>query len=106
MLARIRERQHKAAHPGQDELDTVAAHLAAHSRNPAPRDEWEPRSRFRERALSLASTVDQAATLEEVPARVAAYLRERELPLRAVCWRELFELDWSGGGLEVEVRGA
>lgn len=106
MLARIRELQHKPGRPGADEFAAVAAHLAAHPRNPAPRDEWEPRAHFRERAVSLASSVDGAATLEEVPERAAAYLRERGLPLRAVCWRELVELDWSGSGIEVEARSA
>ena len=106
MLARIRERQHKPPQPGGDELAAVAAHLAAHPRNPAPRDESDFKVRFRERALSLASTVDAAANLTDVPARVAAYLRERGLPMRAVCWRELVELDWAGSGIEVEARSA
>jgi L-lactate dehydrogenase complex protein LldG len=106
MLALIRERQGKSPLADAGELAAVNEHLAARPRNPAPRDEWEPRARFRERAISLASSVDQAAMLEEVPARVAAYLLERKLPLRAVCWRELVELDWSGSGIEVEARAA
>jgi L-lactate dehydrogenase complex protein LldG len=106
MLARIRERQHKPTQTGLDELTAVTAHLAAHPRNPAPRDEWDFQVRFRERASSLASTIDAASHVTEVPARVAAYLRERELPMRAVCWRALVELDWAGSGLEVEARTA
>jgi L-lactate dehydrogenase complex protein LldG len=106
MLARIRERQHKPAHPGPDELQAVAGHLALHPRSPAPRDEFDFKVRFRERALSLASTVDAAAALDLVPERIAAYLRGRELPMRAVCWRELLGLAWAGSGIEVESRSA
>lgn len=106
MLARIRERQGKPLHPAAAELTAVREHLGSHPRNPAPRDAWEPRVRFRERALSLASTADEAASLEAVPERVAGYLRERGLANRAVCWRELVELDWAGSGIEVEARSA
>jgi len=106
MLARIRERQHKPAQPGAEERSAVAAHLASHPRNPVPRDQWDFQVRFRDRALLLASTLDAAREITEVPARVAAYLRERGLPMRAVCWRELVELDWAGSGIEVEARSA
>ena len=81
-------------------------HIIAHPRSPGPRDEWDVRIRFRERALSLASTIDEAAALGEVPALVARYLSERNLPARAVCWREFGELHWSSSGVEMEVRGA
>lgn len=106
ILAQIRERQGKPAEPATDEVAAVRAHLAAHPRNPAPRDDWEPLVRFGERARSLASTVEQAALPTEVPALTASYLRERELPLRAVCWPEFAALDWAASGIEVEARAA
>lgn len=106
ILARIRERQHKPAAATPDEHESVRAHIAAHARSPAPRDEWETLARFRERALSLASTLDQAGAMHEVPGLVARYLHERALPLKAVCWRELAELDWRGSGIEAEARPA
>ena len=106
MLARIREQQGKPAMPDPRELQTVRAHVAQHPRSPAPRDEWDPLNRFRERALSLASTVDEAESFAHAPARVADYLRARALPMSAVCWRELLELDWSGSGIDVESRAA
>ena len=106
MLARIRERQGKPAQPTAAELEAVRAHVAAHPRNAAPRDQWETLTRFRARALSLASTLGEAAAMNEVPALVAAYLREHDLPLRAVCWHELGALDWRSSGLEVETRAA
>ncbi len=43
--------------PTPDEIETVRSHIAAHARNPQPRDTWEPAARFRERALALASAL-------------------------------------------------
>ena len=106
MLARIRERQGKPPQPSLAEIESIRAHIAAHARSPAPRDAFDVHDRFRERALSLASTVDDAQTIESVPAAVARYLAERNLGTRAVCWPELGTLDWSGSGLEVEPRSA
>jgi L-lactate dehydrogenase complex protein LldG len=106
ILARIRERQGKPDNATPDEFEIVRSHLAAHPRNPAPRDAWDPPTRFRERAVSLASTLDEAENMTDVPGLVAAYLRERELPLKAVCWRELAEIDWAAAGIDVEVRPA
>jgi L-lactate dehydrogenase complex protein LldG len=106
ILARIRERQGKPDEIDAAELAVVRSHLAAHPRSPGPRDAWDVHVRFRERALSLASTIDEAAALSDVPVIAAAYLRGRALPARAVCWRELGDLDWRAAGLEVEVRPA
>ena len=106
ILALIRERQHKPLRPDAAELEAVRSHIAAHPRSPAPGDVWEPAVRFRERALSLASSYDDAAAITEVPERIAAYLRGHNLPMHAVCWRELAELDWTASGISVEVRSA
>jgi L-lactate dehydrogenase complex protein LldG len=106
MLARIRERQGKPAQPQAAEIEAVRAHLDAHPRNPAPRDQWDDLARFRERALTLASTLDEAPTLESVPGTVARYLAEHNLGTRAVCWPQLADLDWSACGLQVEARSA
>lgn len=106
ILARIRERQGRGAERREAEVAAVREHLAAHPRNAMPRGSWDAVTRFRERALSLASTIDEAATLADVPRRVAAYLEERNLPRRAVCWSELAELEWRDSGIAVEARGA
>jgi L-lactate dehydrogenase complex protein LldG len=106
MLALVRERQGRPRERGCDEIQAVGAHIESHPRSPGPRDDCPPLRRFRERASSLASTLDAVSSVKDVPARVAAYLRERELPLKAVCWRELVELDWSGSGMVVELRSA
>jgi L-lactate dehydrogenase complex protein LldG len=106
MLALIRERQAKPRERGSGEIDAVRTYIGLHACSPAPRDDWPALERFRERASSLASTLDAAAALTDVPGRIASYLRERKLPLKAVCWRELVELDWAGSGMEVEQRPA
>ncbi len=106
IFARIRELQRKAPQPDAREIDAVRSHIAAHPLNPQPRDEWAPLVRFKERALSLASSYDEALAMTDVPALVARYLTERSLPMTAVCWRELLELDWAGQGMSVEARPA
>jgi len=68
--------------------------------------EWDAVARFRERALGLASTVDDVATLAAIPAAVARYLAAHSLPLAGVCWPEFAGLDWRGAGLAVESRAA
>jgi len=68
--------------------------------------DWDPVARFRERALGLASTLDEVATLAAIPAAVARYLAAHSLPLAGVCWPEFGGLDWRGAGLAVESRAA
>jgi L-lactate dehydrogenase complex protein LldG len=106
ILARIRSRQGRSAQRDPSETALVREHIDAHPRNPTPGDSWDPITRFRERALSLASTVDEVAAVAGVPACIAAYLQERELPMQAVCWPEFAALDWSACGLAVEARSA
>ena len=106
IFARIRERQGKPAGASVAELEAVRAHIAGHPRSPQQLDTWDPHVRFKERALSLASTFDEAHSVGNVPERIAAYLRDRQLPLKAVCWREWLELDWASAGIAVEARVA
>jgi len=106
ILARIRARQGKAPVPAEAEREAVRAHIRAHPMSARPRMEWEPVARFRECALGLASTVDEVAALDQVPAAVARYLEANALPLSAVCWAELAGLDWAAAGIDVEVREA
>jgi L-lactate dehydrogenase complex protein LldG len=67
--------------------------------------DWEPVARFREQALMLSSTVDEA-DLAAVPAAVARYLAEQGLARSAVCWDELAALAWRAAGIEIDVREA
>ena len=106
ILARIRARQGKNPVPTEAERAAVRAHIQAHPGSARPRMDWDPVARFRERALGLASTVDEVETLAAVPAAVARYLEASGLPRAAVCWQELMALDWSGAGVRVEARAA
>jgi L-lactate dehydrogenase complex protein LldG len=106
ILARIRARQGKGAVPEAVERTAVREHMVAHSQSPRPRMEWDPVARFRERALGLASTVDEVESLAAIPAAVVRYLAAHSLPLAGVCWPEFAGLDWRGAGLDVESRTA
>ncbi len=59
---------------------------------------------FSERARKLASDVLGPIPRTGVPAAVTGYLRERQLPLRAVSWPDISKLDWAAAGASVEVR--
>jgi L-lactate utilization protein LutC len=104
ILHRIRTALGKSADRG--ERDEVNAYIARHSAGPGPRADWNRVARFRECALSLASSVDPVASMDEAPSAIARYLREQGLPLQAVCWPELGELDWAAQGMSVAVRPA
>ena len=106
ILARIRARQGKGAVPEMVERGAVREHITAHPQSPRPRMEWDPVARFRERALGLASTVDEVESLAAIPAAVARHLAAHSLPLAGVCWPEFAGLDWRGAGMAVESRAA
>ena len=103
-LHRIRTALGKSA--GRSEREEIAAYIRQHAPGPMPGAEWDIVTRFRERALNSASSVDQVTSPGELPQAVARYLREQRLPLQAVCWPELAQLDWSGQEMIVEVRPA
>ena len=106
ILARIRARQGKSAVPADHERAAVRSHIGAHPGSARPRMEWDPVVRFRDRALGLASTVDEVEATESIPSTVARYLRSHALPLTAVCWSELAALDWRSAGIDIAVREA
>jgi len=106
ILARIRAAQGRSGAPDDAEREAVRAYIQAHPQGPRPRSDWELIARFRERALSLASTWDEVGAKSEIPASAARYLRENNLPLHAVCWPEFAGLDWTGNGIGVEARNA
>jgi L-lactate dehydrogenase complex protein LldG len=62
--------------------------------------------RFRERCLSQQSTVEEVASLDQVPVAVAEYLNAQRLPLSGACWPEFAGLHWREAGLSLEPRPA
>lgn len=106
ILARIRRAQGRAVTVRADERDAVAQYIAAHPQGPRPQVDADVEARFRERALSLATTMDEVKTVADIPAAVARYLREQNLAPAAVCWPEFAALDWAAQGMKVEARAA
>ncbi len=104
ILSRIRAAQGRSGAPGAEERAAVASYIKTHPQGPRPQSGWEPVARFCERALTLATTVDQVGASGEVPQAVARYLGQNQLPRSAVCWPELLELEWQAAGINVEAR--
>lgn len=107
ILARIRTRQGKApATVPAAEHEMVAQYIAGHPAGPRPTVDADIVARFRDRALSLMTTIDEVQAAADIPAAVARYLRELNLQPVAVCWPELAALDWTAQGLRVDARAA
>jgi L-lactate dehydrogenase complex protein LldG len=88
------------------------SYIAAHRQGPRPATAASLVSRFMQRAIDMASTVERIGTPEDIPTAVARYVDALELPpelalqrsLEGVCWPELALLDWRGAGLDIEAR--
>lgn len=106
IIARIRSRQGKPDAPSAAEREAVAQHIAAHPQSPRPTVDADVVARFRNRALSLMTSIDDVAVMQDLPAAVARYLRGQGLPTAAVCWPDFAALDWAAHGLQVEARAA
>jgi L-lactate dehydrogenase complex protein LldG len=106
ILGRIRKARGVPPTVTAAEQTRVEAHLRAHpiaTRLPLADD---PVGRFREQCVRMSSTVDDVASLGDVPAAVARYLRDKGLPMTAVAWTEIAQLDWASAGVQVEDRPA
>ncbi len=106
ILARIRTAQGRSGAPGAEERAAVAAHLNSHPEGPRPQQASDPVAGFAACATKLSTTVDQVAGMAEVPPAIARYLEQNNLPKAAVCWPELFELEWEAAGIKIEARAA
>ena len=106
ILNRIRSALGRTEPLEQTSAAAMRARLAGHPRGPLPSMDWEPVARFAERCLVLSSSVAHLRSRSEVPAAVARYLSEGDLPRSGVCWPELAGLDWSAADLRIEPRPA
>ncbi len=106
ILSRIRSANASIREHGVDSAQSVARHLRDRKRGPLPTMNWELLARFRQCSIDDASTIEDVGSRAEVPAAVARYLSENELPTTGVCWPELGKLDWGGAGLDIEARPA
>jgi L-lactate dehydrogenase complex protein LldG len=105
ILARVRQGLRRNGRPATDRT-AVETRIAAHARGPLPVFSADLAARFREKATSLASTVDGPVPAAEAPAAIARYLEEQKLARRAVCWPALAGMVWAAAGMEVEARAA
>lgn len=104
ILGRVRSALGRSKPLGEAETARMREKLLGHPRGPQPTMNWAPLDRFKERCAILSSTLDEVAGLDAVPAAVARYLQERDLPRTGVCWPQYAGLDWSGAGLQIEGR--
>ncbi|MCC7548580.1 MAG: lactate utilization protein C [Burkholderiales bacterium] len=104
ILARIRTALGRNEPLDAQQSADMRTKLRMHPRGPQPDMSWDLLERFRERCTILSTTVDEAVNLGEVPAAVARYLSERQLPVAGACWPEFGALPWSPAGLGIEAR--
>lgn len=105
ILASIRAALGRQA-PSEADAAAVRAKLREHPRGPMPTMDWEPIARFRERALSLSSTVDEIDSIGDLPRAVVRYLRDTGLPLVGCCWPQFEALEWTKQGVTMLPRAA
>ncbi len=104
LLGRIRGALRRDVNDGA--AAAVRAHLAAHVVSPRPAVTGDLVALFRAKALALSSSVAEVADVTQVPKAVADYLSSNALPMNAVCWPALGNLDWTRHGVTMEMRPA
>lgn len=106
IFARIRAA--RAALPAMDETERAAieGRIALHPIGTRPAMDWQLVPRFREQCVRMSSSVDDVASMAEVPRAIARFLADMKLPMRAVVWPQIAQLDWNGTGVTVEARAA
>jgi L-lactate dehydrogenase complex protein LldG len=88
------------------------AYIAAHRQGPRPRPAPDLVARFLQRASDMESTVEPLADRQAIPAAVARYIEQVQLPpllasqrsRQGVCWPVFAHLDGAAAGLGIEVR--
>ena len=104
IFARIRKAQQRAPTAQQSELDQVQDYLAHHESGPRPDLGHDLVQRFREQALRTSQTLDEVATLADVPAAAARYLDSLGVAKNAVAWKTLDGLPWQTAEIGVAFR--
>jgi L-lactate dehydrogenase complex protein LldG len=106
ILGRIRAALGRSRPLTDSEAAPLRAILRENRRGPLPTMNWEPVSRFRERCVSLSSTIEDIADVQQIPAAAKRYLASNRLPSACVCSPQFAGLDWAGVELAVEIRPA
>jgi L-lactate dehydrogenase complex protein LldG len=104
ILARIRAAQGREPEPAASEREAAADYLTRHPAGPRPPIAADLTARFIEEAQKMATTVDTVESLGDVPAAAHRYLIQHALPVQAIAWQSLQNLQWAEAGLTVEFR--
>lgn len=104
IFSRIRKAQNRPSEPTAAELSQVSEYLGHHDAGPRPEIGSDPVARFREQALRTSQTLDEVATLADVPAAAARYIETVGVPKSAIAWQTLTTLPWQEAGLRVDFR--
>jgi L-lactate dehydrogenase complex protein LldG len=104
ILARIRSAQGRPAQPVPHEQSQVDSYIEHHPVGPQPTIGADRVAHFEAQALRMMCSVERVRSLDDAPAAIAAWLREKELGERAVCWPSMGGLPWDQCGLSVEAR--
>ncbi len=104
ILQRIRQRQSRPASLKAQEQAAAEAYVAEHPQGPRPAVDEDRVAHFVRTSERMASTVERVATLADVPAACARYLKAGGLPTTAIAWPTLKSMDWDTAGLTVEFR--
>ncbi|MGZ3254922.1 MAG: LutC/YkgG family protein [Burkholderiaceae bacterium] len=104
IFTRIREAQKRSVDVTQAERDAVQAYLHDHPQGPRPTIGQDTIQCFKEQALRMSDTLDEVATMTDVPVAVAKYLDSIHVAKQAIAWPTLDKLAWNDAGIQVEFR--
>lgn len=104
IFSRIRQAQNRPAEPTAAERGAVTDYLSQHSQGPRPSIGEDLLERFKQQALRMSDTVDEVATMDDVPSAVRRYLDHQAILRTAIAWHTLNTLDWAEAGIDVEFR--
>ncbi len=104
IFSRIRKAQQRPDEPTAAELAEAQAYLASSSPGPRPDIGTDLVGRFRQQAERTSQTLDEVASLDDVPAAAARYLAGIGVPSTAIAWQTLSGMPWQDAGLAVEFR--
>ena len=104
IFSRIRKSQNRPPEPTAAELTQVSEYLGHHEAGPRPDIGGDLVARFREQALRTSQTLDEVATLADVPAAAARYIDTIGVPKSAIAWQTLTTLPWQEAGIRLDFR--
>ncbi|KIF83381.1 LutC/YkgG family protein [Noviherbaspirillum autotrophicum] len=104
ILGRIRKAQGRPGESTPAEREAAEAYMAQHSCGPRPDIGPDLVLRFMEQAIRMSDTVDEVASLADVPAAVARYLDSIGVASKAIAWKTLEGMAWRDAGVDVEFR--